>query len=117
VTAERPPPRAMLLAFESAVTALETVPPMPQCAHSPERLCWHVVRILQRENETLQTRIARARVVGVPLFQLQRCKSAEDVPVRVFNESESVHVAIAQAAKVARALPQKRELFPAESPK
>jgi hypothetical protein len=57
-----------------------------------------VVRILQSENETLQIRIRLALQTEFPHHQR---KTAENVPFCVFNESQSVCVAIAAYVSVA----------------
>jgi hypothetical protein len=48
----------MFPVFETTAIALETVSPMPQCAHSAEQLRRDVVWILQREKETFQAQIS-----------------------------------------------------------
>jgi hypothetical protein len=83
-----------------------------------------VVRILQREKESLQNRVGLVAVVvfsdfPVPFsgFPLHRSESAKDIPVRVQNHSQSVLVPVAAAVKVpitetiAAAAPEKIKLF------
>jgi hypothetical protein len=83
-----------------------------------------VVRIFQRENETLQTLVSLGAVlilsvlpipIPIPRFQLHLRKPAEDVSVCVFNESQSLCAVVAAIVKVihsetvADAPQQKRE--------
>jgi hypothetical protein len=70
--------------------------------------------MLQRENETLHTRIGLSLTCGIPLHGSE---SAEDVPISVQNHSQSVRVSVAAAVKVpttktvAAAAPRKSKLF------
>jgi hypothetical protein len=59
---------------------------------------WDVVRILQRENNTLQTAI-RHLAFGCARFPLHRSETAEDIPFRVQNHSQCVCVAVASPVK------------------
>jgi hypothetical protein len=78
---------------------------------SPRR---DVARILQREKETLQTRVSFPPARAIPLHWSE---STENVPVRVQDHSQSVCVPVAAAVKVrhgetvAAAAPQKSKLF------
>jgi hypothetical protein len=58
---------------------------------------WDVMRILQREKETLQTRVALIATVAIPFH---RSEATKDVPVRVQNHNQSVRVPVAAIVKV-----------------
>jgi hypothetical protein len=61
------------------------------------------VRILERKNKTLQTRIGlevRRRRARLPVH---RREAPENVPVRVLDQYQSGRVAVAAAMKFARA--------------
>jgi hypothetical protein len=62
---------------------------------SPRR---DVVRIPQREKETLQTRVGLS--VQMTRLPFHRSESAKDVPARVQNHSQSVRMPVAAAVKV-----------------
>jgi hypothetical protein len=68
-----------------------------------------LVWILQRENETFQTRIHLPAVVFTPRFSVpisrfpfHRSETAENVPFRVQNHRQSVRVTVTAAVKIAR---------------
>jgi hypothetical protein len=83
---------------------------------SPRR---DVVRILQREKETLQTRVDLV-LFRSPRLPLQRSESTENIPICVQNHSQSVPVPITAAVKVVRtetiaaSAIQKRKQLPME---
>jgi hypothetical protein len=72
--------------------------------------------ILQREKETLLTRVGLGAIPGWRP-PLHRSEAAEDVPFRVQNQSQCVRVPVAVVVKVthtetiAAAAPQKGKLF------
>jgi hypothetical protein len=62
---------------------------------------WKVARILQCEKKTLQT-VIRLHVIECVQLPLHRTETAEDVPFRIQNHSQTVSVTVTSVMKFCR---------------